>query len=87
MRWLAGFLTPTSPATAATAQGGGSMTHPSPAEPVAPLAKQARDLAEQVAILSANAQLAGEQAISELVTAQGALSNWARRQETGQRVG
>jgi hypothetical protein len=62
------------------------MTYPSPAEPDVPLSKQARDLAEQVAILAANAQLAGEGAISELVDAQGALSNWARRQETGQRV-
>jgi hypothetical protein len=63
------------------------MTHQSPPEPVAPLGKQARDLAEQVAILAASAQVAGEQAISELVTAQGALSTWARRQETGPRVG
>jgi hypothetical protein len=62
------------------------MTYPSPAEPVA-LAKQARDLADQVAVLTANAQLAGEQAISELVDAQGALSNWARRLETSPRVG
>jgi hypothetical protein len=61
------------------------MTHPSPAEPNAPLAKQARDLAEQVAILAASAQLAGEQVISDLVDAQGALSSWARRLETGPR--
>ena len=60
------------------------MTHQTPAEP---LAKQARDLAEQVAILAASAQLAGEHAISDLVDAQGALSNWARRQETSPRVG
>jgi hypothetical protein len=63
------------------------MTYPSPAEPVAPLVRQARDLAEQVAILAASAQLAGEQAIGELVTAQGALSNWARRLETSPRMG
>jgi hypothetical protein len=60
------------------------MTHQPPAEP---LAKQARDLAEQVAILAASAQLAGEHAISDLVDAQGALSTWARRQETSPRVG
>jgi hypothetical protein len=63
------------------------MTYQPPAEPDAPLSKQARDLAEQVAILAASAQLAGEQAIGELVTAQGALSSWARRLETGPRVG
>jgi hypothetical protein len=63
------------------------MTYPSPPEPDAPLVKQARDLAEQVAILAASAQLAGEHAIGELVTAQGALSTWARRQETSPRVG
>ena len=63
------------------------MTHQSPAEQVAPLAKQARNLAEQVAILTASAQVASEHAISELVTAQGALSTWARRQETSPRVG
>jgi hypothetical protein len=63
------------------------MTYQPPAEPVAPLVKQARDLADQVAVLTASAQLAGEQAISELVTAQGALSNWARRVETSPRVG